>query len=274
MEGATGNLGASGRMVVGEAEVLFTPSPRWKSRACLSFPTQRWRGNRSRVRHEQGVKGAGNALCWAGWGQRVVWGWFGCHPQQSPKYTGSPDSSPPTEPGQGPGGAGRATGSPAGQSGFPSWKETHGAWDGGPRCWGGGGCAFGFGVLCMCTRVDACSCWLDQGVHACVCACVHACMCVCMHVLLSSGCMCVAPLLQPTGNSAYIRAHTRVLEEHTCSRCLAVGVCARVSGRACVCTHVCALTGVCLSARVRKRVCLSTCPCKCVCVHKHARARV
>lgn len=127
-------------------------------------------------------------------------------------------------------------------------------------------------------HVHACGCvFLLAGsgcARMCVCMCARMHVCVCMRVLLSSGCMCVAPLLQPTGNSAYIRAHTRVLEEHTCSRCLAVGVCPRVSGRACVCTHVCALTGVCLSARVRKRVCLSTCPCKCVCVHKHARACV
>lgn len=195
MEGATGNLGASGRMVVGEAEVLFTPSPRWKSRARLSFPTQRWRGNRSRVRHEQGVKGAGNALCWAGWGQRVVWGWFGCHPQQSPKYTGSPDSSPPTEPGQGPGGAGRATGSPAGQSGFPSWKETHGAWDGGPRCWEGGAARLDLGC-CACARVwmRVPVGWIRVCTRVCVHVCTHAYVCVHACALVELVHVCCPPV--------------------------------------------------------------------------------
>lgn len=248
MEGATGNLGASGRMVVGEAEVLFTPSPRWKSRACLSFPTQRWRGNRSRVRHEQGVKGAGNALCWAGWGQRVVWGWFGCHPQQSPKYTGSPDSSPPTEPGQGPGGAGRA-------KRLPELEGNPRRLGWGAKVLGGGGCAFGFGVLCMCTRVDACSCWLDQGVHACVCACVHACMCVCACVCSCRAGACVLPPCCSPRAIVHIYARTHVSWRSTRAAGALLWACAHV----CLAERACVHTCVPSPGYVCPHVCVSVC---------------
>jgi len=100
---------------------------------------------------------------------------------KSPKYPGSPDSPPPTE-------LGRA---PTPLPHHWDWEQREGPQDPPPvpragskptalrvggqgGCWGGG--MLGLGVLCMCTRVDACPCRLSLRVHAC------GCVCVCMPV--------------------------------------------------------------------------------------------